>query len=212
MIYHIVHVDRLSSIIADGCLWCDAEILQRNPNGTTIGMGSIKQRRLTLPVTCHDGDCVGDYVPFYFCSRSVMLYLLYKANHPGLTYRGGQEPIIHLEADLHASIAWAEGEGRRWAFSLSNAGATYTQFRSRVDQLDEIGWNAVSAQDWRDSEIMEGKQAEFLVHHTFAWHLVSGIGVRSREVYQQVQEALKASGHRPRADSIYSGSYPAAAK
>lgn len=200
MIYHIVHVDRLSSIIADGCLWCDAEILQRNPNGTTIGMGSIKQRRLTLPVTCHDGDCVGDYVPFYFCSRSVMLYLLYKANHPGLTYRGGQEPIIHLEADLHASIAWAEGEGRRWAFSLSNAGATYTQFRSRVDQLDEIGWNAVSAQDWRDSEIMEGKQAEFLVHHTFAWHLVSGIGVRSREVYQQVQEALKASGHRPRVE------------
>jgi len=200
MIYHIVHVDRLSSIIADGCLWCDAEILQRNPNGTTIGMGSIKQRRLTLPVTCHDGDCVGDYVSFYFCSRSVMLYLLYKVNHPGLTYHGGQGPIIHLEADLHASIAWAEGEGRRWAFSLSNAGATYTQFRSRVDQLDEIRWNAVSAQDWRDSEIMEGKQAEFLVYHTFAWHLVSGIGVRSRAVYQQVQEALKASGHRPRVE------------
>lgn len=22
-IYHIVHVDRLPSIIADGCLWCD---------------------------------------------------------------------------------------------------------------------------------------------------------------------------------------------
>ena len=79
-IYHIVHVDRLPSIIADGCLWCDAEIIQRNPGGTTIGMGSIKQRRLTLPVICHDGDCVGDYVPFYFCSRSVMLYLLYQAN------------------------------------------------------------------------------------------------------------------------------------
>ena len=88
-IYHIVHVDRLPAIIADGNLWCDAEIIQRNAAGTTIGMGTIKQRRLTLPVDCHPGDCVGDHVPFYFCSRSIMLYLLYRANHPELTYHGG---------------------------------------------------------------------------------------------------------------------------
>ena len=25
-LYHIVHVDRLASIISDGCLWCDAEV------------------------------------------------------------------------------------------------------------------------------------------------------------------------------------------
>ena len=37
-IYHIVHVDRLPSIIADGCLWCDAETLQRDSPGTAIGM------------------------------------------------------------------------------------------------------------------------------------------------------------------------------
>lgn len=40
-IYHIVHVDRLPSIVADGCLWCDAEIVRRAPKGTTIGMNSI---------------------------------------------------------------------------------------------------------------------------------------------------------------------------
>ena len=27
-IYHIVHVDRLPSIVADGCLWCDAEVVR----------------------------------------------------------------------------------------------------------------------------------------------------------------------------------------
>ena len=32
-IYHIVHVDRLASIVADGCLWCDAEIVQRASSG-----------------------------------------------------------------------------------------------------------------------------------------------------------------------------------
>mgnify|MGYP002685313558 CR=1 FL=1 len=37
-IYHIAHVDRLPSIVADGFLWCDAEIVRRMPPGTTIGM------------------------------------------------------------------------------------------------------------------------------------------------------------------------------
>lgn len=35
-IYHIVHVDRLSSIIADQHLWCDAEIVRRSPQGSDL--------------------------------------------------------------------------------------------------------------------------------------------------------------------------------
>ena len=45
-IYHIGHVDRLPSIIADGWLWCDTEIVRSSSPGTTIGMNGIKQRRL----------------------------------------------------------------------------------------------------------------------------------------------------------------------
>ncbi len=46
-IYHIIHVDKLPSIISDGYLWCDAVMEQRaNQLGTTIGMNSIKRRRL----------------------------------------------------------------------------------------------------------------------------------------------------------------------
>ena len=77
----------------------------------SIGMGSIKQRRLSLPVTCHPGDYVGDYVPFYFGPRSIMLYVIRCANHPELAYRGGQEPIVHLEADLPAVVQWAGANG-----------------------------------------------------------------------------------------------------
>jgi len=35
-IYHIVHIDRLPSIIASGCLWYDAEVVRRSPPGTAI--------------------------------------------------------------------------------------------------------------------------------------------------------------------------------
>ena len=148
-IYHIVHVDRLASIVADGGLWSDAELQRGARPGTTIGMSTIKQRRLTNPVKCRTGLNVGDCVPFYFCPRSVMLYLIYRANHPELDYRGGQGPIVHLEADLHEAVDWAERHGRRWAFTLSNAGSRYFQDRCDRAQLDELDWAAIQARDWR---------------------------------------------------------------
>jgi hypothetical protein len=196
-IYHIVHVDRLASIVADGCLWSDAVIVQRTGGGTMIGMGSIKERRLGLPVTCHNGTCVGDYVPFYFCSRSIMLYVIHCANHPELEYRGGQTSIVHLEADLHRVIDWANRVGRQWAFSLSNAGAFYTQFRSDLGQLDEVNWPAVAAKDFRQADIKEGKQAEFLLHESFPWELVERIGVIAQGVGNQVVNAIRGAAHRP---------------
>jgi hypothetical protein len=111
-IYHIVHADRLPSIIEDGFLWCDAEIVRRSPPGTAIGMNNIKDRRLKiLHLISHPDLHVGDCVPFYFCARSIMLYLIHQANHPELSYRGGQDPIVRLEADLKANGGLGEGPG-----------------------------------------------------------------------------------------------------
>jgi len=196
-IYHIVHMDKLAPIIAAGHLLSDAVISRRPVAGTTIGMSSIKGRRMTLPVPCHEGTCVGDYVPFYFCPRCIMLYVIHCANHPELAYRGGQEPIIHLQADLHGAIAWANANGHSWAFSLSNAGATYTQFRSNLANLDEVNWPAIAARDFRPADVKEGKQAEFLMHEFFPWELVERIGVISKGIGQQVATIIERAAHRP---------------
>lgn len=194
-IYHIAHVDRLSSIIANGCLWSDAEINARNLNGTTIGMSSIKQRRLTLPLNSHKNLHVGDCVPFYFCPRSIMLYLIHQANHPELSYRDGQSPIIHLQADLHSVVNWANQQRRRWAFTKSNAGSYYFEDYCDLNQLTEIDWDAVNTHQWQNCK--EGKQAEFLLEQFFPWNLVEKIGVQSRITYQQVMNALAGNAHRP---------------
>jgi hypothetical protein len=198
-IYHIVHADRVPSIIADGCLWCDAEIARRSPSGTTIGMSSIKQRRLNeLTLSSHADLYVGDCVPFYFCPRSIMLYLIHQANHPELAYRGGQGAIVHLEADLRQTVAWAEEQGLRWAFTLSNAGAYYFEDRCDLAQLSEIDWDAVQARDWRGCK--EGKQAELLIEQRFPWHLVMRIGLLSQQIYDQVTTALQGAAHQPRVE------------
>ncbi len=194
-IYHIVHVDRLASIITDGFLWCDATMQHQERPGTTIGMGTIKQRRLTNPVKCRPGLHVGDCVPFYFCPRSVMLYVIHKRDHQDLTYHDGQGPIVHLEADLQKAAAWAGQNKRRWAFTLSNAGSTYFEDRCDLAQLQEIDWKAVGTRQWQNCK--DRKQAEFLVEGSFPWTLVQRIGVCCEGARHQAQCALVMALHKP---------------
>ncbi len=107
-IYHITHADNLPSIIATGSIGSDAQRIRQGLANTNIGMTEIKRRRLALAVSCCSGTTVGEYVPFYFCPRSIMLFLIHRGNHPDLPYRGGQRPIVHLEADLNRVVQWAE--------------------------------------------------------------------------------------------------------
>lgn len=195
-ICHIVHVDRLSSVIGDGHVWCDAHIKRHGAPGTTIGMNNIKQRRLTNALQSHPSLHVGDCVPFYFCPRSVMLYLIHMRNHPELEYRGGQDPILHLEADVRQTVAWASRNKRRWTFTTSNAGSFYFDDYSDLSQLHKIDWDAVRANQWAGERKLS-KQAEFLIEYSFPWKLISRIGTNSLETYRQAVKLVQSSTHRP---------------
>ncbi|MFN5975232.1 MAG: DUF4433 domain-containing protein [Planctomyces sp.] len=195
-IYHIMHLDRLTSVVEEQALLCDSEVVRRSLGGTTIGMTSIKKRRLEeLRLSSYPDLFVGSCVPFYFCPRSVMLFLIARGNNEDLAYRQGQEPILHLEADLRETVAWANRQQVRWAFTLSNAGTRYFEDRCDLQYLSEIDWRAVEATDWRSCK--EGKQAEFLIEQRFPWELVSRIGVKTALVQQQVTDVLKNASHRP---------------
>lgn len=190
-IYHITHFSNLPTMVADGGIYSDAVITRRGGPATRIGMSQIKQRRLEeLQVTCYPGTMVGEYVPFYFCPRSVMLYLLAMGNHPDLDYKEGQGPIVHLQADLHQVIAWANAASRPWAFSLGNAGTRYAEFRDQLGQLDDINWEAVEATNWSQPETKEGKMAEFLVLEFLPLALIEKAGVVSEATRAQVEGIL----------------------
>src|SRR5208283_5134428 len=199
-IYPITHLRNLPEIVQSGRLWSDAKRLELCLDCEIVGMSGIKRRRLEeLDVSCHTGTKVGQYVPFYFCPRSIMLYILYAGNHPELNYHEGQRPIVHLQADLIATIRWAEAQGVRWAFSDRNAGTYYANFYRRIADLDKVNWDAVQSTDFRDMLVKEGKQAEFLVYESFPWHLVEKIGVYDTNIVDQVNTILDGYGtpHRP---------------
>jgi hypothetical protein len=197
-----VHVDRLASIVDGGQFYCDAELARRGAAGTNIGMASIKERRLTqLQLPSHPGLYVGHCVPFYFCPRSIMLYVISRRDHPELAYRDGQEPVVHLELDLRRTVAWAEANDRRWAFTLSNAGAYYFEDRANLADLDDINWNAVQTNRWAgqgiDRSVKEGKQAEFLVENSLPWELVDRVAVHSQSYVARAAAAIARGAHRP---------------
>jgi hypothetical protein len=125
-----------------------------------------------------------------------MLYIISRQNHPNLSYQGGQEPIVHLEADFHTAVDWADAQGVRWAFTLSNAGSRYFEDRCDRGQLDQINWKAVAA-NWWQGELEDGKQAEFLLERFFPWRLIERIGVYSKGVGQQVANSMRSAAHRP---------------
>jgi len=197
-IYHITHLRNLPQIVDARRLWSDAKRIEKKLDCDVVGMSHIKRRRLEeIEVDCHPDTHVGDYVPFYFCPRSIMLYILHMGNHPDLNYQGGQRPIVHLQADLHAVVEWADRKERQWAYSDRNAGGFLANFYTGLDHLGEVNWAAVDSTDFRDMVIKEGKQAEFLVYGLFPWRLVERIGVCDERVADEVRQAIASAEHQP---------------
>lgn len=194
-IYHIVHYNKLAAIIDSGGLLCDQIMTQHAPIGSTIGMDKIKKRRLAKTLESYPDLHVGDCVPFYFCSRSVMLYIINQNNHPEVDYSGGQSPIIHLVADLQKVVAWAKANNKRWVFTNSNAGSFYFDDFNDLKNLNKIDWDAVHTSYWMKCQ--DTKQSEFLIETQFPWQLVEKIGVHSDYYRGLVRNVLSGQSHCP---------------
>ncbi|MEJ1385342.1 MAG: DUF4433 domain-containing protein [Candidatus Sedimenticola sp. (ex Thyasira tokunagai)] len=190
-IYHITHVDNLASIIAAGALWSDAQRIQQGFASANIGYSHIKARRLRRPITVSAGGMLGDYVPFNFCPRSIMLYVVSQGH---ADYAAGQQPIIHLVSSIDTIVASA----RPWAFTDIHADLGYASQFDSLDSLDEVDWDVMPVRQWGgDSELKEKRQAEFLVHDWCPWNAIVEIGVINDAVAAKVHAALATAAHKP---------------
>lgn len=189
-IYHITDVANLPGILAEGGLLSDARMAQRNP-GVVIGYDHIKLRRLKeLRVDCCGNRFVGEFVPFYFCPRSPMLFVV----NQGRTGRpaGCQDRIVHLVSTVAVGMA----SGKEWAISSGNAGANHASFRAELEALDELDWESIQATQWQGRT--HPKSAEFLVGDFFPWTGIRGIACLNSKVANEVTSMLKQAVHQPK--------------
>ncbi len=131
-----------------------------------------------------------------------MLYTITQRS-ADLSYTGGDEPIVHLEADLRHVVDWAESVDLRWVFTDVSAATNYFEDFEDLSELNQIDWETVSAMWWsgRSAE----KQAEFLVESEFDWALVDRIGCRSTFTFDRVVDVVE--GRTPSLEIIPSWYY-----
>lgn len=78
LLYHITHINNLSSIIKQGGLQSHITIQQQGIKYKDVANQDIQSRRNRTKIPLGPGGILHDYVPFYFAPRSPMLYYLYK--------------------------------------------------------------------------------------------------------------------------------------
>ncbi|HSY51033.1 MAG TPA: DUF4433 domain-containing protein [Thermoanaerobaculia bacterium] len=189
LIFHITDIENLPDILDAGGLHSDFVMSMRNP--MVIGHNHIKQRRLTqIRIPTCGNRFVGEFVPFYFCARSPMLYTVNLGN-TGRT-PGCQKTIVHLVSRVRDVIAL----GTSWAVSDGNAGAFHTTFDSTMHAVDNLDWKAIEATYW--TECIHQKQAELLVADFFPWTCFHEVGCYDAEAEVAVKALLANQNHRPK--------------
>lgn len=137
-----------------------------------------------------------------------MLYVIHCRNHPELAYRGGQEPIVHLEADLHdvaecvprplaAAGKMATQRNIRWVLDVER-GSVLRRVPIATPGARPTRVGGHPCDRLRAPDVKEHKQAEFLVHESFPFALVERIGVRSGAIGATAATALAGGPHQPR--------------
>ena len=188
LIYHITDLANLAHIVVAGGLRSDVAMAGSEPE--LIGYGHLKKRRATeIRVGCCGNRFVGEFVPFYFCPRSPMLYTVNQGN----TGRpvGCQRTIIHLVSRVGSALE----TGAEWAISSGNASAAYASFCKDLGELENLDWQAIRATQWQG--MTHEKSAEFLVADLLPWTAIHAIGCHNRVVAAQVAAILDPVPHRP---------------
>jgi len=186
---HITHIDNLASILLQGCLWSDKKRIELGLVNQNIGYNHIKQRRLVRPVSVAAGGTIGQYVPFNFCPRSVMLYVIHRGHDD---FGGGQDRVLHLVSDIET-------------VRLGNQHCFFTDIHADLDYAEQIDdFNRITELDldkiineqyWQDFK--EEKQAEFLAFESVNWTSIQQIGVKTQDVANDVIALLQNMQHKP---------------
>jgi hypothetical protein len=190
-LYHITGIANLGSVATRGLL-SDVRLTDVGGPTMTIGYGNIKQKRMLVTrVECAGNRFVGEFVPFYFCPRSVMLYTVNigRTGHPP----GCQTDILHLVTTVQRAL----DTGHQWTYSDGNAGADYPNFYDDLAGLEaNLNWEAINERaNW--SPVRTQKAAEFLVADTFPWSAIGAIGCYNQAAADRATAAIAGLEHQP---------------
>ncbi|MDM1444414.1 DUF4433 domain-containing protein [Myroides odoratimimus] len=188
--YRIIHIDNLANLLANGIV--SKHHPNANGNYVNIGNSQIIDVRDTMQVRIDNYGFIGEYVPFYFTPRSIMLLnIITGYQNPVVPKRDRKEILVIrcLISDLVMQPKWffTDGQGNN---QLSN------HFNNLVD-IDKIDWQSIQTSSFSkskgDYDLSRRYQAEFLVHQQVPLQCIESLNVYSEETARTVQDILNRS-------------------
>lgn len=172
---HFTHIDHLPTIAQHGLL-SDTRAHETGLLASEVGNQNIKARRRERAVTAGAGGMVAEYVPFYFKSRSPMMYAIHCGNVA--TFTGSEDDLVYLVTTVETLIEHGLGP----VFTDRNAALAVTQYSEETADLDTlVDWEVMNLRIWRntddDPDRVERRMAECLVHERVPWEVFTGIVV-----------------------------------
>lgn len=186
-IYHFTHAKNLPEILSEGRLRCKAQL----PTGgqlVNVSHESVQERRRNKRVDCEPNGILHDYVPFYFATRSPMMYVISRGGVEG--YDSNTTPLIFLVSNVQR----VEDANLRFVFSDGHPVVKLSRFYNDTRDLNKVDWGIMRARYWNDTEEhpdrARRRQAEFLVHDAFPWDAVEFLAVKNVEMKRRLDAYL----------------------
>lgn len=195
-VYRIIPIQNLEYVLQQG-LYC------KNAGKTTsgyvsIGSKEVISRRDTVCVKCYPDTVVNDYVPFYFSTRTPMLYNIITGVG---TDKFPQQDIIYLCCKF-SELATGTFQ---WCYTDGNAAIAITTFFNTIQNIEtNIDWRSVKTPDFKhdnadgDHDRIRKKHAEFLVKSHVPSEYIKAIVVLNASKKNEVEEIINRCGREMR--------------
>jgi hypothetical protein len=187
-IYRIIPIQNLEHDLQNGLFSKKNCII--SPTYKRIGSKEVISRRDTVIVKCYPDTVVNDYVPFYFSTRTPMLYNIITGNGvPAFP----QKEIIYLCCKV---IDLAKDQFQ-WCYTDGNAAMRITNFFTDLEGIEtNIDWHSIKTTDFRtnnadgDVDRIRKKHSEFLIKDYVPSSLIKSIVVLNEVKKKEVEAIL----------------------
>lgn len=158
-LYRMTHIENIPHVLQYGITHRNSQ--SANSSFVPIGDNSLINRRTTHIL--NNGTFLGDYIPFYFGTRSPMLYVIQRGFNGVI--KTNPENIIYCVT----SIAKIIDSEINFLFTDGHAIDSFsTEYsKAQIENIDNIlDYNAINANVWIDENDLDKKrrkEAEFLL-------------------------------------------------
>jgi len=189
--FRITHRDNLNHVLRHGLVNKHHE--NADKNFVAIGNFEIIDVRSGTEAGLPGYGNIGEYVPFYFTPRSIMLYNIVTGYYAPKVPKRSKDEIIVIRCRIEDLV-----KGSQWFFTDGQANDGETTHYNDLKHLAQIDWECIQHGDFSksdgDYDRQRRYQAEFLVHDSVPVEHIESICVYSQEMKNWAEQKINVAG------------------